>query len=348
MDDILQRILDVQPVLHAAGTLSPAALRALASHAAARRIRHSAETGCGATTLLLSHLSENHTVFALDVGASIAGVRDSPLLRAGAVRFVEGPSQLSLPAFRFEHRIQLALLDGPHAYPFPDLEYYYLYPHLDTGALLVIDDIHIRGIHKLFEFLRADRMFRLEQVVRTTAFFTRTEAPAFNPHGDDWEQQGYNRRTLWRCGWRTHLRAALPRFRREAANRDHRPELASIEEPASGETVSDSGIVSGCATIPANAWLWILAHRRDISGWWPQAEGPVSTVNGHWSATVKYGDPADSGKAFEIAAAVVTQKVNERWQQWVRSVNQTGSYPPVQLPSGRALLSIDRRTVRRL
>ena len=72
MDDILEQILQIQPILHGAGTVSPSALRAIAKHARQRTILHSAETGCGATTLLLSHLSQNHTVFTLDVGASVS------------------------------------------------------------------------------------------------------------------------------------------------------------------------------------------------------------------------------------------------------------------------------------
>ena len=346
-DDILQRILEVQPVLHAAGTLSSAALRAIASHAAARHIHYSVETGCGATTLLLSHLSENHTVFALDVGGSVASVRSSPLLRRDVVKFVEGPSQRTLPAFRFEQKIQFALIDGPHAYPFPDLEYYYLYPHLETGALLAIDDIQIPGIHNLFDFLRADRMFRLEEVVRTTAFFVRTDAPIFDPFGDEWEQQGYNRRTLWRYDWRARLRR-IARGRRSSGSPAARGNLVSIHAPAFGQFAGESGTVSGTATIPAGAHLWVLAHRRDLAGWWPQAAGPVSIANGRWSVTVQYGEPRDSGHVFEIAAAVVTQEVSERWQEWVRSVQETGKYPPVRLPSDKTLLSVDYQTIRRM
>jgi hypothetical protein len=50
---------------------------------------------------------------------------------------------------------------------------------------------------------------------------------------------------------------------------------------------------------------------------------------------------------FEIAVAVVTFAVNERWLRWVERVTETGLYPPVQLPSGPALISISYRTVKR-
>src|SRR5574338_233565 len=107
--DVLKEILQLQAVLHAAGTVSSDALTALARHASTRpRVRRSVETGCGATTLLLSHLSEHHTVFALDMGWSVANVRRSPLLREGVVSFVEGPSQRALPQHDFDEKLQLA------------------------------------------------------------------------------------------------------------------------------------------------------------------------------------------------------------------------------------------------
>jgi hypothetical protein len=61
-------------------------------------IRQSAETGAGRTSLLLSHLSEHHIVFAKDDGRSITETRACPLLRAEHVAFVEGPTQRSVPA----------------------------------------------------------------------------------------------------------------------------------------------------------------------------------------------------------------------------------------------------------
>lgn len=354
MHDILEQIVQVQPVLHAAGTVSAPALRAIAEHAAERTIHHSAETGCGATTLLLSHLSQSHTVFALDAGGSLSSVRNSSLLRPGVVTFVEGPSQQTLPKFRFHAKLQLALIDGPHAYPFPDLEYYHFYPYLDTGALLVLDDIHIRSIHNLFEFLSSDPMFQLDSVVRNTALFTRTDAPTFDPFGDSWQQQRYNLQTLWRYGWRSRLDQVLPRPLRDGIKEltttglsVQSRNLVKIAAPRAGDRVGASGNVSGSATLPEDTHLWVLVHRRDVSGWWPQGGGPVEVPGGDWTVEVKYGEPGDAGHAFEIAAAVVRPALHEHWLQWVRSASETGVYPPVQLPSGAALESISYRTVRK-
>lgn len=179
---------------HGAGCLEMPNLEALARHAAARRIRRSVETGAGKSTLLLSHLSERHTVFALDAGLSLTRVADSTLLRRDRVTFIDGPSQLTLMAHQFTEPLQLAFIDGPHGFPFPNLEYWKLYPHLEPGGLLVVDDIHIPTIRQLFDFLREDAMFTLVETVGKTAFFERTSAETFSPVEDGWWLQQYNTR----------------------------------------------------------------------------------------------------------------------------------------------------------
>lgn len=195
----LAAIKQVSTSLHKAGGTSPHVLEAILRHTEGKGLNRSMETGCGATTLLLSHLSRAHTVFAMDDGnGSITNTQKSQNFRPDTVSFVLGPTQRTLPSHQFAGPLDFALLDGPHGYPFPDLEYYYVYPHLAPGALLVIDDIQIRTIHNLYRFLCADRMFEKLGVTLTTAFFRRTDAPAFDPLGDGWWEQGYNARTLMR------------------------------------------------------------------------------------------------------------------------------------------------------
>lgn len=122
---ILAQVSDLPNSWNTAGTLQPAALYALAHHAGAEPLAHSMETGTGKSTLLLSHLSRDHKVFTIagDQDSSYSAVRMSPLLNEASVEFVIGPTQSTLLEYRFTNNLQLALLDGPHGYPFPDLEY---------------------------------------------------------------------------------------------------------------------------------------------------------------------------------------------------------------------------------
>ena len=349
LDQVCRDILEVAPSLHSAGTFRPRTFEAIARAARKLHIHHSVETGSGASTLLFSHLSEQHTVFALDDGSgSVTNIRRSPLLCQEVVTFVEGPTQVTLPQQRFPEKLQLALLDGPHGYPFPDLEYYYLYPHLETGALLILDDIQIPTVHHLFQFLRRDAMFDLNEVVQTTAFFTRTGAPTFDPVGDGWWQQRYNARPLLRYSWRDEIRRLLPasigRMKRRALG-GFPAASVEITAPPRGARVTDTGLVEGSATIPADSYLWVLARRKDFKGWWPQGMGAALVEGNRWRVPVAYGEPQDRGSDFELAALVVRRATHELWTDWAARVKETGSFPPVQLPPPRFVLAETFRTV---
>ncbi len=191
---LIEQIAQLPEDWHAAGTVSHSVLKAIADHAGEiAPIYHSVETGSGKTTLLFSQLSRSHLVFAVDAGMSITKVRDSSLFNGQHVTFIEGPSQRTLPKYEFTNPFQIALIDGPHAYPFPDLEYYYFYPLIAPGGLLLIDDINIPSIARMLEIIKVDDMFHLIDVVDNMAFLKRSESPLFSPEGDGWWLQGYNR-----------------------------------------------------------------------------------------------------------------------------------------------------------
>jgi hypothetical protein len=345
-DEISRLIAEVAPGLHGAGTFSPRTLEAIARAVRGRQIRNSVETGSGASTLLFSYVSEQHTVFALDGGSgSIASVRRSPLLRPNVVTFVEGPTQSTLPHYRFTEKLQLVLIDGPHGYPFPDLEYYFLYPHIETGALLILDDIQIPTVHNLFQFLRRDAMFELDEVVQTTAFFTRTGAPAFDPFGDGWWQQNYNSRPLLRYVWKHRIKSLLPVTLRSRRARGSPHCAVDIAAPRGGAVVTGDGVVEGSADLSADSHLWVLVRRKDFDGWWPQGAGAVPIDRNQWSVSVTYGGPQDAARDFEIAALVVGRPTHDLWTDWVARVRETGLFPPVRLPSSGFLRGASYRTV---
>ena len=195
VNEIVRSIAKLPEDWHLAGTVNQNVLEAMLKHMNKLNVLHSMETGSGKTTLLFSNISKSHKVFAIEGdNGSITNVRKSSLFNSEAVEFIEGPTQLTLPVHTFENKLQVAFIDGPHGYPFPELEYLYIYPHLDENALLIVDDIHIPTIHRLFEFLKEDDMFTLLEVVEYTAFFTRTSAPPFDPHGDGWWLQQFNKK----------------------------------------------------------------------------------------------------------------------------------------------------------
>jgi len=125
------------------------------------------------------------------------------------VIFVEGETKDTLPLSQFDSQLDLVLLDGPHAYPLPQIEFSYLFPWIRLGGWLVVDDIQIPSVYEMFDFLRKESSVVLEEVVVRTAFFRRTGAEEQSPDG--WARQGINRHTVLRYSWRDRLRRLLGR-----------------------------------------------------------------------------------------------------------------------------------------
>ncbi len=195
---LVRKISELPDDFHDAGVIAGDVLQAAYEFSTRMEIKHSVETGCGKSTLLFSHLSGHHRVFTLDgvddePNLSYAAVLTSPLLNKAAVEFILGPTQATLPAYRFQQPLQLIFLDGPHGFPFPQMEYFFLYPHLEADGLLILDDIHIPTINQLHEFIAEDDMFEHLDTVVSTSFFRRTSSPLFDPLGDGWWQQNYNK-----------------------------------------------------------------------------------------------------------------------------------------------------------
>jgi precorrin-6B methylase 2 len=172
--------------------------------------RSSAETGCGGSTIVLSHASERHVAFAIEgEDRTITELRRQSDLIAANVIFVEGETRNTLPRYAFEGEFDLVLLDGPHAYPLPQVEFACLYPRIRLGGWLVLDDIQIPSVYELFRFLEKESSFVLEEVAVRTAFFRRVSAAEYGPDG--WALQGMNRHTILRYSWRDRLRRFLGR-----------------------------------------------------------------------------------------------------------------------------------------
>jgi predicted O-methyltransferase YrrM len=192
--------LDVNSRAHVAGAFSTAVLRRI-EQLLPTNIQYSVETGCGKSTILFSNLSQDHTVFCLEDrehgdNSSINFFETCALTKNERVKMVLGATQKTLPFYNEFKKYDVVLIDGPHGFPFPEMEYYHFYPHLRTGGILIIDDVHIPTIGRFADILAEDAMFEPVELVSTTAVFRRTDAPTFDPTGDGWWIQNYNRRRI--------------------------------------------------------------------------------------------------------------------------------------------------------
>jgi hypothetical protein len=183
---------------HAAGAFSSKTLQNV-ENVLPVSFQRSAETGCGKSTILFSNLSSSHTVFTLDdtdlrENSSVLYYKQCPITKLDVIETVYGPTQFTLPVYNHKEKYDVVLIDGPHGYPFPELEYYYFYPNIREGGILIIDDVHIPTIGRLGDFIREDDMFDMIGLFDYTAVFRRTSAPSFDKSGDGWWLQKYNLR----------------------------------------------------------------------------------------------------------------------------------------------------------
>ncbi len=226
MDEFAKREAGTKP--HGAGTIETPALARIEAMLPAAMER-TAETGCGKSTVLFSNLSRHHTVFCIDDrtdgdGSSVRFFEQNELAKREVVHLVFGPSQLTLPKYHHAGEYDCVLLDGPHAYPFPELEYYFFYPHIRRGGILIVDDVHIPTVGRMADVIQEDDMFELLELVGTTAVFRRTLAETLSPTGCGWWTQKFNRRRMPPT-WEIHcadgkLREPFAaRFAGEQANR---------------------------------------------------------------------------------------------------------------------------------
>jgi hypothetical protein len=119
--------------------------------------------------------------------------------------------------------------------------------------------------------------------------------------------------------------------------------------PANDARVGADGNVRGNAKgMPRGTHLWVMAHRRGLALWWPQAGGEVTVSDdGEWAALVTYGENRDQGNQFEAVAIVVDEPTDSLLKKWISQAEATGQYPGISLPRASESCNMPRVTVTR-
>lgn len=150
------------------------------------------ETGVGHSTVVFAARGAQHTVvspfsFEHDRVKAWCGEHGIDL---SSVTFIAEPSQQALPSMA-PTPLDLALIDGDHAFPAPFIDFFYTATRLVPGGLLIVDDTNVRACRVLADFLRADApRWRLHTELWTTTVFERLEGPLVPDGG--WGAQPWN------------------------------------------------------------------------------------------------------------------------------------------------------------
>jgi hypothetical protein len=157
----------------------------------------SAETGCGLSTILLGSAAFEHHCFTLLDSERIRIVETADRLGISLrnVQFHIGDSISTLAATVLPP-LDIAVVDGGHAFPYPVADWLFLARTLRKGGLLGIDDSWIPSVRCLTQFLDREPEWQRLSADGRTNWYRRAAAdttPSVYP--DRWDIQGINRRT---------------------------------------------------------------------------------------------------------------------------------------------------------
>jgi predicted O-methyltransferase YrrM len=115
------------------------------------------ETGAGCSTLVFAMRRAQHTAITpseLEIRLIREYAKDNDIL-LGSVKFIVEPSESYLPKCDLSN-LDLVLLDGKHAFPWPMVDWFFTADRLKRGGLMLLDDVQMRSVAVLAEFMAAD------------------------------------------------------------------------------------------------------------------------------------------------------------------------------------------------
>jgi hypothetical protein len=175
--------------------LVPDALRWIQDNVSASS--YSLETGCGYSSIIFAACQSNHIVISpsAEEHSNIKIWCDDHGFSTEKVQFIKDYSQFALPNLKIadSNLLDVVLIDGAHAFPFPYIDWFYTDKILKKNGFMVIDDTHLRSIYLLEEFLESEKgRWRKVKKTGTTAIFQKLCVSSFAE--GDWESQTFSRK----------------------------------------------------------------------------------------------------------------------------------------------------------
>ncbi|HET9001974.1 MAG TPA: class I SAM-dependent methyltransferase [bacterium] len=155
-----------------------------------------AETGAGKSTVLFAAKGCDHVTVtpSHDEPDRIRAYCEKLGISLDRVVFVNAPSEQALPTLVLSE-IDLALIDGSHAFPWPILDFFYLSRVLRKDGLLIVDDIGIWTCGLLAEFLTRSKEWEVVRRFRdANAVVARKAVERFT---DEWMRQPFPTAVAW-------------------------------------------------------------------------------------------------------------------------------------------------------
>ena len=125
------------------------------------------EVGSGITTLIFAYAETNH--ICVTPNKSEIDKLKAYALKEGIsldkITFINDFSENALPLLKINYQVDLILIDGKHAFPWPFIDWFYTVNHLKKNGLLLIDDTHLLSGKLLCDFMKNDPNWQFIQVL---------------------------------------------------------------------------------------------------------------------------------------------------------------------------------------
>jgi hypothetical protein len=158
------------------------------------------ETGCGYSTIMFTSVGTQHTAIAPAQAEfdRIAQWCAANGISTAATTFIVRPSESVLPTLELPE-LDVVLIDGQHSFPYPMLDWFYTAQRLKVDGQLILDDIHMRAVYVLYDFLtREAGRWELETRRSNTAVFRKL---VIDPLNDiSWREQPWGARPIMTPG----------------------------------------------------------------------------------------------------------------------------------------------------
>ncbi len=144
------------------------------------------ETGSGASTIVFAAAGTEHVAVTPDPAeeARIRATCRELGVSSDRVSFDVGYSHevlARLPA----RRIDIALLDGAHGFPYPILDWWHVAPRLAIGGRILLDDAYMPPVAVVLDHAKSSEAWEVERSVGYRTVVIRKTADALPP--SDWE-----------------------------------------------------------------------------------------------------------------------------------------------------------------
>jgi len=152
------------------------------------------ETGCGLSTLVFGLTGCHHTAIVPNKSHIQETIKSAEKLGVSLdyVTFIPQRSETYLPTLSSAQKLDAILIDGGHAFPIPMIDWYYTQKQLKESGILIVDDVHLKTVSILYEFLKRQPEWQEIRQHQKTVFFQKNEESGHDNEWDFWRSQPYN------------------------------------------------------------------------------------------------------------------------------------------------------------